>query len=264
MANSRPGVSLRRLLPGVLLVALLGPLLALAACADAHSPPREHTGRPIGLFTSLPILWAESEDLRALLRSDTPPHWVLAALRRRGEVRPLDHLLGDGDAPAALAAGLDRIVMAQPRPLSPQENVALDAWVRAGGRLLLFADPMLTEESGFALGDRRRPQDIVLLSPILEHWKLRLEFDEEQAPGERMVDPGGVALAVNLPGRFVVAPGSGHCALLGGGLVAQCRIGKGQVLLVADAAMLERDRDPGAAGAGPALDWLLAKAGFGA
>ena len=67
-------------------------------------------------------------------------------------------------------------MMIQPRPLSPQENVALDNWVAAGGRLLLFADPALTEDSAFAIGDRRRPQDVVLLSPILARWGLELEL----------------------------------------------------------------------------------------
>ena len=50
--------------------------------------------------------------------------------------------------------------------------------MRGGGRVLLFADPMLTRHSAFALGDRRRPQDVVLLSPILARWRLELQFDE--------------------------------------------------------------------------------------
>jgi hypothetical protein len=133
--------------------------------------------------------------------------------------------------------------MAQPRALSPQENVALDGWVRGGGRLLLFADPMLTEESAYPLGDKRRPLDMIMLSPILDHWQLRLEFDEDQPAGERGVDAGGINLPVNLPGRFVVAPGSRHCRLVAEGILAECRLGKGLVLLLADAALLEQHGD---------------------
>ena len=168
--------------------------MAAAGCAGSASRSGPDA---IGLFTTLPILWAESDDLRGLLRSDTPPHWALAALRARGEVKPVDSLMPRKDAP--LVPGVGLLVMAQPRALAPQENVALDDWVRRGGRLLLFADPLLTEESAFAFGDRRRPQDVVLLSPILARWGLRLEFDEGQPPGERLADLDGVTLPVNLP-----------------------------------------------------------------
>lgn len=232
--------------------------MALTACFQAGtSGEGQARSGPVGLFTSLPIFWAESTDLRGLLRDDSPPHWVLTALRRQGEVRPVDSLIAQGTAPALAAIGT--LVMAQPRALVPEENVALDAWVRGGGRLLLFADPMLTEESAYPLGDKRRPQDIVLLSPILAHWQLRLEFDEDQPAGERQAGIAGISLPVNLPGRLQVAPGSRQCALLGDGIVAHCRIGKGQALIVADAALLEHHRDPQASGAGETLDWLLAR-----
>lgn len=239
---------------------MLAVACALGACARAE-PSGQANPPPsaIGLFTSLPILWAETDDLRGHLRGDVPPHWVLTALRRHGEVRPLDSMIADAGQGAAPLTGFGLLVMAQPRALAPQENVALDAWVRGGGRLLLFADPMLTEESAFGIGDRRRPQDVVLLSPILDHWKLRLEFDESQPAGERLVSLGDVALPVDLPGRFVVAPGSGHCNLLAEAMVAECRLGKGRVLLVADAAMLARARDVPADGADKALEWLLVR-----
>ena len=216
-------------------VALLAAALMLTACAKADEP--QAAAKPLGLFTSLPIYWAESGDLRGLLRSDAPPHWALAALRRFGDLRLLDSLDGPG------LAGLGTLVMAQPRALAAQENVALDGWVRGGGRLVLFADPLLTEESAYPLGDKRRPQDMVMLSPILDHWQLRLEFDEDQPAGERTVNAGGITLPVNLAGRFVVATGSRHCALEADGILAACRLGKGQVLLLADAALLEQHSD---------------------
>ena len=131
------------------------------------------------------------------------------------------------------------LVMAQPRPLSPPENVALDRWVRGGGHLLLFADPMLTYDSIFALGDKRRPQDVVLLSPILTRWGLGLSFDEDQPGGEQLADFGGAKLLVNLPGRFSPLQHSSNCSLIAGGLGARCKVGKGRVLAMADAALLE-------------------------
>jgi hypothetical protein len=123
------------------------------------------------------------------------------------------------------------LVMAQPRPLEPAENVALDAWVRGGGHLLLFADPLLTSESRFALGDPRRPAGTVLLEPILKHWGLVLGEGRESA---------GTPFPVAAPGELrLLADGPRDCRIEQNGLIAQCHIGKGSALIVADAALLE-------------------------
>jgi hypothetical protein len=149
---------------------------------------------------------------------------------------------------------LARLVIAQPRPLSPQENVALDDWVKRGGQLLLLADPALTEDSAYAIGDPRRPQAVVLLSPILTRWGLELRFDEAQPFGEVEREVMGMAIPVNLPGQFA-AQGQANCRLWGEGLAVTCRVGKGRVVALADAAVLERE-DPGGSRA-VAFDWLL-------
>ncbi len=216
--------------------------LALAACAGAK-PSRDTRSATIGLFTTLPVLWAESGDLRGLLRNDAPSHWALAPLRARGELSPVETLLPGPAGPPL--AGVDLLVMAQPRALAPQENVALDSWVRRGGHLLLFADPLLTEHSAYPIGDRRRPQDVALLSPILARWGLRLEFDEDQHGGERLVAIDGITLPVDLPGRFAQTGEAQSCELLADGIAARCRIGKGAVLAIADAALLDKHRATG-------------------
>lgn len=203
----------------------------------------------MGLFTSLPILWGEAASATDLLRADAPPHWARAVLARHGAVRPLD-TLADLD-------GLTLLVLAQPRPLSPQENVTLDRWVRGGGRVLLFADPMLTQHSAFALGDRRRPQDVVLLSPILARWGLALQFDEDQSADEREVAVFGAAIPVVLPGRFGLAPGTRGCRLEAAGLAARCQIGRGQVLAIADAALLDNGDPASGKAHAAALDQLM-------
>lgn len=216
-------------------------LLTALACAFAAvglaiaSGPRSPSLRTVGLFTTLPILWRETHDIGELLSGDAPPHWAHARLAAYGRIQPLDTLAGQsGKLPLPRRALL---VLAQPRGLSPAENVALDEWVRSGGRVLLFADPLLTAESAFAIGDKRRPQDVALLSPILARWELALEFDEDQPGGAREADLLGGAMPVHLPGRFV-ARGSA-CRLLAEGLAARCRIGAGEVLAIADAALLE-------------------------
>jgi hypothetical protein len=180
----------------------------------------------------LPILWNEHGQVSDFVKSPGEGHWAAEILGQHGKVRALDRI-------ASMPSDVKLLVMAQPRPLSPDENVALDDWVMAGGRLLLFADPMLTQDSAFAIGDKRRPEGTVLLSPILTRWGITLEFDETQALGERQVDVFGQAMPVNLPGGFRLTAGEGRCHLLAEGLVARCRVGKGVVLAVADAALLE-------------------------
>ncbi|MBV1917094.1 MAG: GldG family protein [Sphingomonadaceae bacterium] len=224
-------------------------LLVLTGCGDAAEVPGEvvrDERRAIALSTSLPIIWREAADISGILADDGPPHWALEILRDYGELRPLDSL---SDPSGALPLDGDTLlVMAQPYPLAPQENVALDDWVRKGGRLLLFADPMLTHHSSFALGDRRRPQDIALLSPILKRWGIALQFEEDQPGGEREMALGSGWIPVNLPGRFVLQEGNEACSVEASGLLAICQIGRGLVVLVADAALFEDMPDSGSNG----------------
>ena len=228
--------------------------LALAAMAAIAwwSRARPATSEPIGLFTTLPILWSDSAGLEAELNPRHAPHWARAVLARHGSLQPLDLLsTGDGSAPLAQVR---RLVIAQPRVLTPQENVALDDWLRGGGRLLLLADPALTEHSDLPLADPRRPQAVVLLSPILTRWGLELRFDDRQPAGETIRAVLGKAVPVNLPGQFATR-GQAACRLWADGLAVTCRIGRGRLVALADAAVLERDDPSGARQAG--FDWLL-------
>lgn len=222
-------------------------LVALAAIALLARGKEQAPAGPIGLFTTLPILWADSPDLAASLKQEGEPHWAREVISGRGAVEPLDTL-----NPAGLGK-LRRLILAQPRVLTPQENVALDDWVRRGGQVLLLADPALTEESAFPLGDPRRPQAVALLSPILTRWGLELLFDDTQPLGPRERDVMGVAVPVNLPGHLATR-GQGNCRLWGDGLAATCAIGQGRVVVVADAALVERGQGPAGA---KALSWLL-------
>jgi hypothetical protein len=223
---------------------LLACALALAGChaaggagASGKSGDEELPG--LGLYTSLPILWGESEDIRGFLGEKQDGHWARDLLQS-GSLTALDSLAG---AEGKLPLSRDHVlVLAQPRPLTPQENVALDDWVRSGGHVLLFVDPVLTVHSIFALGDARRPQDVAMLSPILGRWGLLLEFDERQEPGERLVRLSEGTVPVNLAGRFRAKEGHGGtalCAIEAAGLMADCRIGAGRVVALADAALLD-------------------------
>lgn len=242
----------------ILIVVLLAVIAAAAAMAL-----RPRAEKPaLGLFTTLPLFWREADDLRGVLSDKQEPHWVRVRLEKDYALRPLDVLTG-GAAGGSGPDGMRNLLMAQPRALSPQENVALDRWVREGGRLLLFADPMLTAHSAFALGDRRRPQDVVLLSPLLRHWGLELQFDPEQADGERQTVVSGVQVPIHMSGRFLVRESAGQdalCRMEADGLVAQCAIGKGRAVIVADAALLEESGNVPESGRDSALEVLVSQA----
>lgn len=223
--------------------ALIAASLALLAACNGGSTQEQSSptdGKPsptakLGLFSTLPIYWGESGDIGSVLQGNVEQGWVRGTLEEKGELVPLDALEEDS------LDGLKRVVLAQPRPLAPSENVAFDTWLREGGRALIFADPMLTQHSDFPLGDPRRPHDMVVISPILHHWGLDLLFDEEQSAGVRMATEGGIELPVDRAGRFEAREGAADakCSVSSGGLVADCRVGEGRALLVADAAVLD-------------------------
>ena len=224
----------------------LVPLLALclAACggtsADSQVEPGA-TGQEaaetvnLGLFTTLPIYWGEGAEIGAMLSGASEPGWVRPVLEERATLVPLDTLEADA------LEGLDHVVLAQPRPLAPSENVAFDSWLREGGRALIFADPLLTQHSDYALGDPRRPHDMVVMSPLFARWGLELRFDDGQPAGERLVGFGDGEIPVDLAGAFALAgkDAQADCTLSDSGLVARCKLGAGQVTMVADAALVD-------------------------
>src|SRR5690606_41852649 len=118
---------------------------------------------------TMPRDWGEAGGFDQLLAGEGATHWARGELEADYRLLPLD-TLEDGSL-----AGVDYLLLAQPRPLSPSENVALDAGVRQGGKLLLCVDPLLAGESRFAGGDRRRPQGAALLAAGLGRGGLGLQ-----------------------------------------------------------------------------------------
>ncbi|MWV27382.1 ABC transporter [Aurantiacibacter rhizosphaerae] len=230
----------------------LNSLFAAAALTLCCVPAAaEEEARPeVALMGTVPIFWGEADGFAELLSGDAPSHWARGVLEEGFDLAPLDYLSADA------LKGHKYLLMAQPRGLTGEENVALDAWVRDGGSLLLFADPRMTGESRFHIGDRRRPQDVALLSPILAHWGLELAFDPAQQAGPHTVNHFGDAIPVNLRGELRPVGDAQYCTTSADGLLAHCAIGAGQVMIVADAAMLDIfDRtDAGES----ALRWLVA------
>lgn len=246
--------------------ALAAALLALLAGACDHAPaePQSAASREkLGLMTSLPLYWPLGAGVEEIASGRAPPPWQRTALEADFALEPLDSLAPipglTANAPATdPLAGLTRLAVIQPRGLSPADNAALDAWVRAGGRLLLVLDPALTGDYDLALGDPRRPADTALIPPVVARWGLAVRFDEAQDDGVTERALGDAALPLALAGEVVIAdPSAAACTLLADGVAARCTVGKGEVTLIADAALFEHPELAGEGGAG--LRALLAE-----
>ncbi|WP_181883558.1 DUF4350 domain-containing protein [Sphingorhabdus pulchriflava] len=145
------------------------------------------------------------------------------------------------------ASSVKVAVLIQPKAFSPEDLVRLDNWVRAGGRLVFFADPALDWPTSLSLGDAQRPLFTSLHSPLFAHWGLELVLpvDAEHAHSQIDAKLGKFNLALKSPGSWIpTATGktdSQPCRIERSALIAECRLGKGQAILVADVDMLNSD-----------------------
>ncbi len=213
--------------------AAAGLLLVLAATALAiRNGSRGAPGdRPeLLLLTSLPIAFPEEFTL------DAPKSPAMAALEREFRVKPVS--LADSRS----LAGGSLLLMAQPQAQPAEVLVDLDHWVRNGGRLLLLADPVLEWPSQRPLADPGRPPLAFADTGLLGHWGLRLDSPDRLGPSSYTVD--GVTVHTLSPGTLVTT--GTDCSLRSGGFIADCRVGRGRAIVIADADFIdvERRRDP--------------------
>jgi hypothetical protein len=209
---------------------LLFAVVAAAAIGFAilNRSPALPRARPPGqrptllLLTSLPLVFGEDFSLQG---GGSP---ALKALEMRYRVVPIS--VTD---PPDLAKGR-LLLMAHPLAQPAQDLVALDTWVRAGGHVLLLADPMLEWPSQRPLGDPLRPPPMFMDTGLLAHWGLRLDAPDERGPKTEMV--GGYDVATVSPGLLF-----GGCRIGADRLVARCRIGSGRATIVADADWIDVD-----------------------
>ena len=219
---------------GLILVAALlaGLLLPARLWLWPLDTPAVQEPRPrLAIMTSLPLGTLRGMDIPQVLSGQAGPDPVAAALSRHFRIEFIDFL-----SASSLIAGEGRLLLAHPRALQPAELVALDGWVRNGGKAVILADPAIAWSSGLPLGDPRRPPVTSLLDPLLTHWGLTLEpaRDSRTIIQQRMGD--GRLLASVGESRFRLL--AGDCMLEGEALLARCRLGRGEALLIADADLL--------------------------
>jgi hypothetical protein len=207
-----------------LLLIAAGALLYLRGGNSPSVPAaRAPAERPtLMLLTTLPLIFPDHFELNA------PASPALKALQSRFRVTPIS--VADSDE-------LDHrrlLLMAQPRAQPAQALVDLDNWVRAGGRVLLLADPALEWPSDRPLGSLLRPPFTFADTGLLAHWGLRLKPPDRLGPAEREVD--GLQLTTQSPGSLI---GTGpECSVDSSGFIARCRIGSGEATVIADADFL--------------------------
>jgi hypothetical protein len=214
----------------VLASAVLLWFVGFAATRPADNRPKP----PLTLMTSLPLIWSEG-GIEADLAKDAAPHPAFGRLRTLYDITPIDNLeTWDPKSQHML-------LLAQPRALAPRELVRLDNWVRQGGLVLILADPALQWGSLYPLGDKRRPLFTSMLSPLFAHWGLELVLPLEDEVPASMRKIGVFNIRTVTAGEWLprASNAANRCAILAKGLLADCRIGKGRAILVADADLLD-------------------------
>ena len=231
-----PGIILLlAIVSGLLLARRLGPGLLLGAVAilscwlSAERPVARTPGpRPVvTVISALPLFWREGVD-GTEARADAP---IIAVLRQRFDIRPIDSPL----SPLMREASL--LFLAQPRALSPGELIALDAWVRRGGHMLILADPLLRWPSPLPLGDRRRAPAVNMLDPLFRRWGVELLQPTGAGEDRRMLSDQRL-LTTMAASTFHAHHGSA-CQIEENGLFARCTLERGKALLVADADLID-------------------------
>ncbi len=215
-------------------------LLAVLAGGAAYKMSGAMDAGPkpaLGLTTSLPLQWSEG-GIEADLAEDAQPHPVFLRLSLQYNVQPIDNLQ------RLQTSRVWTLLLAQPRALRPAELVALDSWVRSGGRALVLADPALQWGSLYPLGDKRRPLFTSLLSPLFTHWGLELVLPMNDDSAFVIRKLGSANIRTKTPGEWLPrentkGAAAAPCRISAQGLLADCRIGKGRAILVADADFLD-------------------------
>lgn len=202
-----------------------------ALLAALYSPAEASADAPaVTMLTGLPLRWSANSSIAAMIAEGTNDDPALARLAAAGPVSLVDSLADHVPPPGGT------LLIAHPRALAPQELVAIDAFVRGGGRAVVLADALSGWPARHRLGDPRNAPITSLLTPLLDHWGVTLGA----APGGKSevlpVDVDGARLRLFSAGRLDRLPP--QCRAYAQRHAARCRIGEGEVWLIGDADLL--------------------------
>lgn len=214
------------------LIAKLGAILWFAAghaaLAALYKEPTSDT--PVTMLSGLPLRWVGEGDLAAMLRRGAADDPALVRLERTHHIALVDSL-ADHVPPASAA-----LLLAHPRALAPQDLVAIDAFVRGGGRAVILADALSGWPAPHPTGDSRNPPVTSLLTPLLDHWGITLGAAPAGETAAHDVDVDGRRLRLFSAGRFEASPPG--CTRQADARILHCRVGAGEAWLVGDADLL--------------------------
>lgn len=224
-----PGRALRWAIGFALVVGWFagGHALLAALYRPATAPPG---AAAVTLITGLPLRWANGGDIAATIAHGTADDPALDWLEAMGPVALVDSLVDHVPPPGGT------LLLAHPRALAPQELVAIDAFVRGGGRAVILADALSGWPTHHPLGDPRNPPVTSLLTPLLDHWGVTLSAAPVGETRAHAADVEGARLRLFSAGRFDALPS--ECRAFAERRIASCAIGQGSVWLVGDADLL--------------------------
>lgn len=209
-------------------------LLMVGGCNDAPE-------NKLAIMTSLPLVLGEAS-VEQVVKGENSPAPIYDILKENYDVTPLD------SADDRLLQ-FDLLLLAQTRAYTPEEYVALDDWVQSGGALLILSDAALQWHSEYSLGDKRRPLFTSLLSPLFSHWGLEQILLIED-PEEHIITMGDYDISTVTPGEWIkkeaqnnkeAGNGKLRCSISANKFEADCSIGKGRVILIADSDFIHED-----------------------
>ena len=187
-------------------------------------------------MTSLPIIWGEAASVESVLSDQSSPAPIYQYWRDYYETEAVDSF------ERLVGSDTDIVILAQAPAMDPADIAVLDEWIRAGGRAIILTDPMLVWPSDLPIRDGARPLAIGLLSPLLDHWGIELLAPDEHDEGSFNIKTGKHIIPTAGVGNFAFLPSEGDanakCMLSTSNVIARCELGKGKVVLVADADFL--------------------------
>lgn len=201
-------------------------IVALILWGSRPQPVAPASSRPgLAILSALPLFWREGE-AGPQAREDAP---IVTLLRRSFTVRPID------SPTDPILSRIDRLLIAQPRVLAPRELVAIDDWVRSGGKAVVLADPLLRWPSPLPIGDRRRAPPVTLLGPLLSHWGVTPVHAAQLGERRMAMDDGALLTLL----AFSTMSASASCTPMARGVAVRCAIGRGEAVVVADADLID-------------------------
>lgn len=185
---------------------------------------------PLVVMSSLPLRWGGANDIKAAVQQGVATAPALARLEADFSVSLVDSL-SDRTLPGDAV-----LLLAHPRALAPADLVAIDTFVRSGGRAVLLADALSGWPVDFPLGDARNPPVTSLLTPLLDHWGVTLRSADMADQKPVAVDLDGQRVALFSAGAFDRLPPG--CQAYAARRIADCPVGAGRAWLVGDADLL--------------------------